>query len=217
MTGNINTIILSLISAVTNGISTSQSLGASGNLTITGSLTTAGVATMDVARRIGITSNGNDSTLNWTITGTDRYGRVISEVLAGANVGTAQSINDYVTVTKISGSAATASTVTAGTTTVGSSSLIAIDYYANPSSVSANVSFASAGSASIEVTNSDPGDNWNFPNGLFWYTASGFTGISANTGGNVQGGPFTAMRLTVLSGTGKTVASIAQAMISGGL
>ena len=217
MTANINSLSLALVAAVANGISTSQSLGAAGNLTITGSLATAGVATMDVARRVGITSAGNDSALTWTITGTNRYGRVQSEVLAGTNVGTSQSVNDYLTVSSIYGSAATASTVTAGTTTVGSSALIAIDYFANPASIAAKLSFTGTATATIEVCMDDPGADYGF-NGVppSWSSATNFNAISTNTSGQI-GGPLTAARLTVNSGTGTVKMSMVQGFIAGGV
>lgn len=118
-------------SAVVNGISLSQSLGGAGKLLLNGSLSAASpsphtdspagasagpnVATLTPAQNVVIASAGNDSGINWTISGTDTGGSAISEVLAGANASGATSALLYASVTSIAGSGATASTVTAGT------------------------------------------------------------------------------------------------------
>ena len=116
-----------------NGIALSQSLAGAGALTLNGAYATGGVATLPQPRRAGITSAGNDTGITWTIVGTDRTGNPISETLAGAGIGlTAQSVLDYLTVTSITSSGATASTVTAGTTGVASSAWIRLDDWALP-------------------------------------------------------------------------------------
>lgn len=113
----VTTVTLAASSA--NGISTAQSLpGTSGlSLVLNGTKVTAGVAILDAPRRIVITSAGNDSGITFSITGTRGSWwaqQTITEVLTGAN-GAAVSINDFLTVTSIVASGATASTVTAGT------------------------------------------------------------------------------------------------------
>jgi len=97
-----------LAAAVVGAIAASQTHGSAGALTINGSLASGGVATMLTQQQIGITSTANYSAVNFTITGTDGYGRTISEVLAGANNGTANSVFSYLTVTSIVASAAAA-------------------------------------------------------------------------------------------------------------
>ena len=113
-----------LAAAVSNGLATAQSLGAAGNLTLNGSLVSGGVGTLDsggAARRVLISSVGNDAGLTWTIYGTDRYGNSQSESLLGAGAGSSvYSQLDYKTVTRIAANGATAGNVTAGTNGVGS-------------------------------------------------------------------------------------------------
>jgi hypothetical protein len=48
---NPSVVTLQLVALVANGIALSQTPGAAGNLTLNGSLVTAGVAILDVARR----------------------------------------------------------------------------------------------------------------------------------------------------------------------
>lgn len=111
---------VAIVAAVANGISLSQSLpGTSGlSLLLNGTKVTAGVAILDAPRRIAIASNGNDAAITFSVTGTRGSWwaqQTITEVVTGTNVGTATTVNDFLTVTSIVASAATASTVTAGT------------------------------------------------------------------------------------------------------
>lgn len=117
-----STITKQLAAAVSNGIAQSQSLGAAGNLTLNGAFVSGGVATLDTnQRRVIIHSAADDTSLTWTVEGTGDSGSQIRDQFAGGNASDAQSNLDFVTVTKISGSKATAGAVTAGTNGVGSS------------------------------------------------------------------------------------------------
>ena len=123
--GNVLTqtvVFLAPVAAVATGVAASQGPVTGGaSFTLNGSLVVNGVAIMDVARQVIITSAGNDSAITFTITGTNWFGVPISEVLTGANIGVATSVNSYKTVTKIVANSTTASTVTAGTNGVASS------------------------------------------------------------------------------------------------
>ena len=202
MTANSKTFSYALVAAASNGISTAQSLGGAGNLTITGSLATGGVATMDVARRVVIASVGNDSALTWTITGTDRYGRVQSEALAGSNAGTSQSIKDYKTVTQIAGSGATAGNVTAGTNGVGSSDVFVVNYLANPFTLSAALVFTGVANATVELSFDDIAPDYNTnANPPTWFSALNLTSVATNSASAITG-PVALARTTINSGTG---------------
>lgn len=209
------TITVVLVAAVSNGISTSQSGTAGTALTITGSLATSGVATFDVARRVIVTSAGNDSSNSFTITGTDRYGRTQVEVITGGNATFAQTLRDFKTVTKIVPTSNTASTVTAGTNGVASSDAWIVDSWANPQNI--NYSVVGTGATTtyiIETATDDFSPQWdlnaNVPN---WVTsASGST--TALQSGQVTG-PNTMLRLTVTGGTGTVTAKLVQAFIAG--
>jgi hypothetical protein len=110
---------VTIIAGVANGITTSQTLGSAGPLTLNGSLVSGGKVVLDAPRRIIITSAGNDSGITWTITGTSRPqtngGGPLVETIQGADAGIAPTTQDFATVTSIDSSGATASTVTAGT------------------------------------------------------------------------------------------------------
>ena len=210
---------LALPAAVANGISLSQSLASAGNLTITGSLASGGVATLTstncAARRVGITSAGNDSAMTWTITGTDRYGNAQSESFAGANTATASSVKDYAKITKIAGSAATASTVTAGTTSTGSTEWRAVDFFRETFNVGLGVFLTGSVTYSVEGTLDDP--NAALPGDLEPGSAqpplaTALSGWSALTASNLNsnGIPIVAVRLTITANTGTAVFQVLQ-------
>jgi hypothetical protein len=210
---------VALTASQTTGIALSQSLGAAGALTINGALASSGVATLTstncTARRVGITSAGNDSALTWTITGTDWFGNVISETLAGGNAVAVQSVRDYATVTKIAGSAATASTVTAGTTTVGSTPWYPLDLYREVFNVGCGVLISGTATVTLEYTFDDPNGSMvgsilptsnNPPTAL---SHAQFNGISASASGQILF-PVFAARTTVNSGTGSVTTYLLQ-------
>lgn len=99
-----------------DGISTSQTPGAAGNLTITGALASGGVATLGYGRKVTITSAGNDSGRTFTVTGTDENGNAQTESITGPNIGTSTGTKNFLTVTQIAIDAAAAGAITAGAT-----------------------------------------------------------------------------------------------------
>ena len=120
-----------------DGICTSQTRTGAGNLTLDGALTatingnsvyapsvsgTAATADGAWARKIGITSDGNDSTVTYTIYGTDVNGKALSEAITGPNSTVVYSTNstaaNFKTVTRIATSASTVGNITIGTAAV---------------------------------------------------------------------------------------------------
>ena len=230
MAGTTKQISYQLAASAATGISTSASGTAAVSLLINGSLTTAGVATLDsgtapagsgqkIARRVIVTSAGDDSGITFTITGTDRYGRPQVEVLTGGkntvNSGVAQSAHDFATVTSIVPSGNTASTVTAGTNGVGSSAPWITDTWANPGNYGLGVIDPSGAGYNIEGAYDDLSPSWDVNNNSpTWYTA--FDGSAAGTANaSPLYGPYTMLRLTITSGTGQVIANFIQPFIAG--
>lgn len=116
---------------------------------------TMGTAKLDVARQVILTSGGNDSGITFTIYGTDWSGTPISETVTGANTAAATSVLDYLTVTKVVASAATASTIEIGTNGVAHSPWINLDSWAFGATT---VQCAISGTVSynVESSNDDP-------------------------------------------------------------
>jgi len=123
--------------ADTNGIATAQTPTAAGNLTLDGALCatingnsvyapsvsgTAATADGAWARKIGITSDGDDSGVTFTVYGTDVNGKALSEAITGPNAGavytTDGTATNFKTVTRIAISAAGTGNITAGTAAV---------------------------------------------------------------------------------------------------
>lgn len=99
----------------TNNISTAQAVGAAGNLTITGTLASGGVATLDVPRNVRITSSGADTTQTATVYGTDVYGISMTETIAFGGAATVSGLKAFKTVTRVAISALLAGNASVGT------------------------------------------------------------------------------------------------------
>jgi len=97
-----------------NGAFVDQTRATAGSLTLNGALVTDGVAVFAQAQKLSIEGTGNNSGITFTITGTDADGTVVSEVLTGANNGTATSVLYYKTVTSVVASAAITGNVEGG-------------------------------------------------------------------------------------------------------
>lgn len=197
------TITYALAAAVTTGIATSQSGTAGTALTLNGSLVTAGVATLDsggAARRVIITSAGDDSAHTFTIVGTDRYGRTQTELLTGAN-GTAQSVKDFKTVTSITPTQNTTSTITAGTNGVGSSAPMIVDWIANGNLMKCATLVSGTINYTIQEAVDDFAPAWDLTqNNPNWFSDPVFNALTTSSQGNLSG-PFTMVRILINSST----------------
>ena len=69
-----------------------------------------------LSRAIRVISAGNDSSVTFNIVGLDLYGRVQTQALTGASVGTASTTKAFKAITSITPNANTGSTLTVGTT-----------------------------------------------------------------------------------------------------
>lgn len=98
---------------VTGAVCATQSAAAAGNLTINGTLASGGVATLDVPRAVTVTSTGDDSTVNITITGTDTYGETLVWTTTGPNAAATTSPKAFKTVTQVAVDTAVVSTLIA--------------------------------------------------------------------------------------------------------
>ncbi len=226
---NPSTVSLQLNAAVGNGIAQSQAVAAAGNLTLNGSLVSSGVATMDVARRVLMASSGNDATVVFTITGTDRNGNVQTEALTGLNgATTAFTKLDFLTVTRIAASAACVGNITAGTNGVASTVWVMDNFVSECWMLAVGVAIVT-GSATytVEHTYDDPnrtGTSLVTPPEQWSMTPGGFTpprawphpilvGLSADAEGTYDNKPVFAHRLTITAGTGLVAMQSIQAGI----
>jgi hypothetical protein len=205
------TFTKSLASASSNNIAQSQSPGTAA-LTLNGTAVSGGVATIDtynaatnmaIGRRVIITSGGNDSGINWLVTGTIASGAIVTDTFAGSNGGVAQSNLDFVTVTRIAPSAAVATTAIAGTNGVGSSPWWTVSWRSDsPLNLGIAVELVSGtANYTIEYTYDDPnnllaGSTFPLP-----FSLTALASKAATLDSSILS-PIVAVRLTINSGTG---------------
>ena len=196
---------VNLAAAVSTGIATSQSLpGAKGlSVNLNGSLVTGGAAVLDAPRRVIIASAGNDSGITFTVTGTRGSwwaSTAISETITGGNIATVATTQDFLTVTSIVASGATASTITAGTNGTGSGPWVVWDQYATDFQVSL-IGYILSGTPTwgVEYTYDDVFGLW-LPSNVPFPRAVTFNLMTGLTTSGVDGiltSPVRASRLTL--------------------
>jgi len=179
-----------------------------------------GLATMDMQRRIIITSSGDDTGITFTLTGTDGTGAVITEVLTGANAGAATSALSYKTLTSVLTSGAAAGTVTVGTNGMADSFWVRFDDFAGNSQVAIQCTPDGA-TGTVQQTLEDPNrvTNTVAPNTFQWTPAeitwldhpdANLVGFSTPVQGNYGYAPLFA-RVTLTSGSGSITTTFRQA------
>lgn len=119
---------------------------------------TNGIATLDQARRVIITSAGDETGNTFTLTGTDASGTPISEVVVGVDTAAASSVLDYKTVTNIVTSAATTAAITVGTSALAASPWVRFDDYAANSQISVQATVKGTVNYTVQQTMQDPND-----------------------------------------------------------
>lgn len=193
--GNPFQVSLALANTSATNIAASQSPGA-GAITLNGSTVTAGVATLDIARRVSIASGSNDSGITFTVVGTNRTGNALSETVTGASGAAAATTQDFATVSAVSHTGSVAGTVTVGTNGVASSSWLVIDRHNNIVNLGVGVVISGTINWTVEYTYDDPNAPFTstFPT-IFSQTA--MASKASNTdAGNTFNFPIFAIRLT---------------------
>ena len=135
----------SFIASSTTYTALAQTLAGAGNMILNGTgsdesptrrmrLTGSGFA-----RPVTLTSTGNISAVNFTITGTDIRGAALVEVLAGPNNNTVSTTANFYSVTSIAASGAVGTATSAGIGTTGVSQWTKVDYLKNPVNIGLGV------------------------------------------------------------------------------
>src|SRR6185312_14498003 len=186
------------VSASANSYKSILSITPSGNTASTVTVGAMGLATLDTARRVLFTSSGTDTGLTISISGTDWAGVPISETLIGGSSGTpVYTVLDYLTVTHVSVSGATAGTISVGTNGVASSQWINLDTFAMGT---VNIQAVASGTVNytVETTNDDPASYGNpiARSVVTWDAASG--GLINQTLSASYGFPQTPLYMRVL-------------------
>lgn len=209
-----------------NTVATTALFSTVTSVTISGASTGAvtvghsGVATMDMARRIIITSGGNDTGITFALAGTDWAGNTISETITGASGAAASSVLDYLTVTSVRTSGAAAGTLQVGTNGVAGSPWVRFDNLGAMAPVSIQATVSGTVSGKIQQTLDDPNVITNqgptptylmARSAVTWITHpdAALATITATAQGNYAYPPLFA-RLQLDSGTGSIAATFVQ-------
>lgn len=205
----VTAVVGPLTAASANNIATSQTPGAAGPLTLNGSTVVNGVAILDHARRVLITTT--DTTHTFTITGTSPTGTLLTEVVQNAGT-SVQSTLDYFTVTSIVINGAATGAVTAGTNGVASTPWVYLDPWALPQ-VSIQCTASGTVSYTVQSTNDDPNSPTNpvVPSAVTWINTNDTNGVNAT--GSIQTNYLfapTFVRVLLNSGTGTVTTTVIQ-------
>jgi hypothetical protein len=136
------------------GVSTVGAL----DIPFTGVLISGGLYTGDseggniLARKIGITSAGNDTGVTFTLTGTDPDGKAQTEDITGASGDIAESVGYYQTLSSVATDGATAAGITVGTVDEFSTQTCPMDHGASDAITISLERFTSAIDVSVEET-----------------------------------------------------------------
>lgn len=204
----------SLASSATD-IAASQTPGAAGKLTLSGTLVSGGVATLPTPQRVLITTA--DTTTKFTIVGATSTGTLLTEsflVVGGASYSTL----DYASVTSISVNQGTTAAVTVGTNGIGSTPWVRLDEWAN-SECSVQCNVTGTVNYTVQVTNDDPNSNFGtpvLPSAVTWIATNDSTAVGATTSiqTNFLFSP-TFARVLLNSGPGSVTATFVQFNVAG--
>jgi hypothetical protein len=150
----VQTVTLRALDADAICLSQTPAAGGSQNLTIAGALASGGVATIsgtNIAQQlVSITTTIDDSARTFVVTGTDAWGNVISESLAGPAT-TTNTTRDFATVTTVNVDDDTAGAITVGIPGAGHSKWIPLNYHMNDFNVGLFVALSSGATQTFEV------------------------------------------------------------------
>jgi hypothetical protein len=145
-----------IAAASANNICLSQTPSA-GALLINGALASGGVATLDVQRRVLITTTADESARTFTITGTNWSGSVISQTITGPNATTGATTISFKTVTSVTISGNAAGALTVGTNGIADSPWVRFDDFA-PNYATVTCTISGTVNWTVQWTLDDPND-----------------------------------------------------------
>lgn len=146
--------------AVTTAVALGQTTAGSGSFTLNGTLVgpiqkgLVAFAQFDagVNRTVSITSTGNISGVNFTITGRDANGAVVTETRAGPNNTTVYTTALFNTVTSVTVNGAVGTATSIGSGTTGATNWFTVDYFQSPVNVGLWLQITATLSATVQLT-----------------------------------------------------------------
>lgn len=201
-------IALAVLTNDPNGIAEDQTPAGVGSLTLDGALVSGGVGTFAVAQPVGITSDGNDSGVTFTVTGTDANGITMSETLTGPSSTTVYTTAYFKTVTGVTISGAGTGNISVGVAATQGmvTQAVPVNWRQSPFNMSLFVDItAGTMTYTVEHTPDDPEAVYTngFSTDAAWYAVDELELLGADAKGNLMF-PARALRLkqTVGSATG---------------
>lgn len=185
-----------------DGIAESQTPGGAGNLTLDGALVSGGIATLDAAQKVSITSAADETGRTFTVTGIDADGKALVEAVTGGNATLVKSAGYFKTVSQIAVDAATTGAITVGSGNEGVTPTIPVNWRQSDFKVSQSVVLSSGASLtySAEHTFATVQDG----SAVFdWFTTDGLTALTATDESNIAF-PVTGVRLNITTFTSGT-------------
>jgi hypothetical protein len=179
-----------------------------------------GLASLDVARQVIVTSGGADTGITFTITGTDWAGLPATEALTGASGGAATSVLSYKTVSSILTSGAIATTATSGTNGIADSQWVSFDPFAGMGPTSIQINGSGTVNWSVYQTLDSPNDinSSVTPANMTWVAHPDSNLVASAVTSGVQGNygyPPVWAKLRLNSGTGSATAKFVQVFMGG--
>lgn len=157
-------------------------------------------------QRLFLTVTGNESSNSFVIKGTNQAGLPITDTVKGPNASTTGSNLDFVTVTSVTSTAATAGTTSLGLQSIGSTLWYIMNQNATPSNISCSGVVTSASTTvtwGVQYTYDDPN---NLPAGVAFPQAFNHPTLNSITGTTTADGfindPVMAVRFLISAGTG---------------
>lgn len=189
-----------------DGISAAETLGGATNFTIGGDLASGGSVTFTQPQHVTIYAAGDNSGVVFTVTGTNRFGDVITEDITGPNGTTAVGTKNFATVTQVASDGATTGDVEVGVDGTCESAWYLLDYRAaNNFNVGLGCEISSGGSLTytVQQTFDDPFAGTFNEDSMTAYTHSTLSGETSNQEGNYTTPP-TMTRLKITAFTSGT-------------
>lgn len=175
-------------------------------------VTAYGTATLANASQVSLTSTNNLGAVNVTLYGFNANGQPITEVMAGPNNNTVNSVNYWNAVTQISTSAAITA-MSVGNSGLSATAWIPVDYL--QASFNVGIAVVITGGPpnyTVQQTSDDVFASQPFPTPTAFSTAvSALTGASTNQTANLTN-PCKAVRNLINSGTGSATLTVTQGM-----
>ena len=201
-------VTISSLSNDANGICEDQTTAGAGNLVLDGALVVDGVAVAEEAQIVSIEGSGNNSAVNFTVTGQDANGISFSESLPGPNNSTVTTAEHFKTVSQIAVDAAVTGNVEAGW--LASDGAVTKAYVTNwrqsPYNQSLFVDIDGTMTVSAQHTESAPEDSYSnsFSSDAIWRETSGLSGVTSSDESNITF-PVRAVRAQITAYTSGTL------------